>query len=51
MSLAKDKPNTLKFLLVRYKGHLGMTFFGGTLLLLSAFFTLVPPLLIKETID
>lgn len=47
----KDKPSTLKFLMARYKGHLGMTFLGGALLLLSAFFTLVPPLLIKETID
>lgn len=45
------KPKTLKFLLARYKGHLRMTFLGGILLLLSAFFTLVPPILIKETID
>lgn len=50
-NLDKDKPSTLKFLLARYKGHLGMTFLGGVLLLFSAFFTLVPPILIKETID
>lgn len=47
----KGKPSTLRFLLARYKGHLGMTFLGGALLLFSAFFTLVPPILIKETID
>ncbi|HZK29471.1 MAG TPA: ABC transporter ATP-binding protein, partial [Clostridia bacterium] len=47
----KGKSSSLKFLLGRYKGHLTMTFLGGALLLLSAFFALVPPLLIKETID
>ncbi len=47
----KDKSGTLKFLLARYKGHLGMTFLGGSLLLLSAFFALVPPIIIKETIE
>lgn len=47
----KKKPKTVKFLLARYKGHLTMTFLGAVLLLLSAFFTLVPPILIKETID
>jgi len=51
VNLDKDRSSTLKFLLARFKGHLGMTFFGGTLLLFSAFFTLVPPILIKETID
>ncbi|NLC26735.1 MAG: ABC transporter ATP-binding protein [Fastidiosipila sp.] len=47
----KDKSGTLKFLLARFKEHLGMTFLGGSLLLLSAFFALVPPILIKETIE
>lgn len=47
----KDKPKTVKFLLTRFKGHRGMTFLGALLLLLSAFFTLVPAILIKETID
>lgn len=47
----KDKPSTLKFLLAQYKGHIGMTFLGAVLLLLSTFFTLVPPILIKKTID
>lgn len=51
VNLDKDKPSTLKFLLSKYKGHLGMTFLGAILLLLSTFFTLVPPILIKETID
>lgn len=51
INLNKDKPSTLKFLLAQYKGHLAMTFLGGVLLLLSTFFTLVPPILIKETID
>lgn len=49
--MTKNKSSSLKFLLARFKGHLGMTFLGGVLLLLSTFFTLVPPLLIKETID
>lgn len=49
--MKKDKASTLKFLLAQYKGHLAMTFLGGLLLLLSTFFTLVPPILIKETID
>lgn len=47
----KNKSSTLKFLLARYQGHLGMTFLGGVLLLLSAFFTILPPILIKDTID
>lgn len=49
--MSKDKSSTLKFLLGQYKGHLGMAFLGGILLLLSTFFTLVPPILIKRTID
>lgn len=47
----KKKTTTLKFLLAQYKGFLGMTFLGAVLLVLSTFFTLVPPILIKETID
>lgn len=47
----KSKSSTLKFLLSQYRGHLGITFLGGLLLVLSTFFTLLPPILIKETID
>lgn len=47
----KDKSRALRFLLTQYRGHLGMTFLGGILLLFSTFFTLVPPILIKRTID
>jgi ABC-type multidrug transport system fused ATPase/permease subunit len=49
--LNKNSQSTLKFLLSKFKGHLGMTFIGGLLLVLSTFFTLVPPMLIKDAID
>lgn len=47
----KSRSTTLRFLLGQYKGHLKMTFLGGLFLVLSTFFTLLPPILIKETID
>ena len=47
----KSRSTTLRFLLRQYKGHLKMTFLGGLFLVLSTFFTLLPPILIKETID
>ncbi len=49
--MKKNKPSTLKFLLAQYKGYRRITFLGGVLLLLSTLFTLIPPILIKETID
>ncbi|MFP4456942.1 MAG: ABC transporter ATP-binding protein [Clostridia bacterium] len=49
--MEKDNQSTLSFLLSRYKGHLKMTILGGVLLVLSTFFTLVPPILIKDAID
>ena len=49
--MKKNKLTSIKFLLAQYKGHLAMTFLGGILLVFSTFFTLVPPILIKKTID
>ena len=49
--MSKEKASPVRFLLSQYKGHVGKTILGALMLVLSTFFTLVPPILIKETID